>query len=66
VFSDSKGTNGVRPEIHVMQIMYCNQGFVSGYFGILMGARQRSWLRHHATDRMVTGQIPDDVTRSFN
>jgi hypothetical protein len=33
------------------------------YYG---GARLRSWLRHHATNRNVAGSIPDGVIGIFS
>jgi hypothetical protein len=35
------------------------------YVGSHLG-RQRSWLRHYATSRKVTGLIPDKVIGFFN
>jgi hypothetical protein len=35
-------------------------------FKQLHGTRQRSWLRHHATSRKVTGSIPDKVIGFFS
>jgi hypothetical protein len=32
----------------------------------LWGTRQRSWLRHYATNRKVVGSSPDEVIGFFN
>jgi hypothetical protein len=53
--------------VHCYQLLEGNCCFyLLLWVNILLGTRQRSWLRHCATSRKVAGSIPDEVIGFFN
>jgi hypothetical protein len=56
----SYGATKYRARVYVYIYIYIYR--IPNIFG---GTRWRSWLRHYATSRKVTGSIPDEVTGFF-